>query len=167
MRRSNASLFRQMPPPPPGHVWVEWVGETSPLDNPEVQYGLITDRYTADQREVIRRLCQQRIARVHKHSRTLTRGNGARDIAGLSQDWTFGNDQRRPPGHPQSYAKALPFRDADAIKSSVVGHEFIIHDERDGEAVDLIKGTTDHEVVLVKAGAFANMGSFRREMGWR
>lgn len=163
--KSNASLFSTLPPPPAGHVWVEWVGEPSPRDNPAIELGLALKRFTRDQEQMIRRLCRARIARVHGHRRTLRRGNGAREIPTLSQDWSWGNHDRARPGHPRSYCQALPFRDADAIKSSAVGHEFIIHDERDGGAVDLIVGATG-DVRLVAAGAFGDGTSFRRAMGW-
>lgn len=171
LRKSNASLFTHLPPPPAGHVWVEWVGEPSPLDNPEIQLGLLENRFTPDQVAVIRDLCRRRIARVHNHSRTIRKGNGPGQIATLSRDWTFGDDQRKRPGHPKSYCKALPFRDADAIKSSSIGHEFIIHNERDGEAADLVLGGTgayevSSRIKIVPAGQFSSFGEFRRAMGW-
>lgn len=163
--KSNASLFRELPPPPAGHVWVEWVGEPSPLDDPRIELGMATGRFTPDQKRVIRNLSHTRIARVHGHTRTLRRGTGARELPGLSQDWRWGNHARARPGHPRSYCQALPHRDADAIKSSVVGHEFIVHGEHDGEAVDLIVGA-DGPITIVRDGErYTNGASFRRAMG--
>ncbi len=164
IRFSNESLFRpdQLPAPPPGHVWVEWVGEASPLDDPVVGFNLITNRYTEEQKAVIRGLCQHRVARVHKHTRTIRQG----DAPGISQDWRFGDDQRARPGHPKSFCQALPFRDADAIKASKYGHQFIIHAERDGEAVNTISVPRNGQVTLVTEESYRDLGGFKRAMGW-
>ncbi len=167
-RPSNASLFTEqdIPPAPAGHVWVEWVGEPSPLDSPVVQFNLITGKYTADQARVIRRLMAVRIARVHKHTRTIRRGNGAGQIPNLGVEFVrFGNDQRRRPGERGSFVQAVPFKAADAIKASECGHEFLIWNERDGEQQNAI-AIQETGLKIETRDVFGDFGMFRREMGW-
>lgn len=167
-RPSNAALFdgERLPAPPAGHVWVEWVGEASPLDSPIVRFNLATGRYNAEQQSVIRRLMQVRIARVHGHTRTLRRGNGLGQIPTLGVEAvTFGPNERARAGQPGSFLQAVPFRAADAIKASVSGHEFVIHNERDGEAVSTLT-LPDGTIRIVNADTFADLGNFRRAMGW-
>lgn len=167
-RPSNASLFReeQLPPPPPGHVWVEWVGEASPLDSPIVRYNLLMGKYSPEQNAVIRRLAQVRLARVHGHTRTIRRGNGVGQVPTLGVEFVrFGNKANARPGQPSSFLQAVPFRAADAIKASECGHEFIIWHERDGEAISnfrLPEGT----LVVVKQDTFHDFDGLRRAMGW-
>ena len=167
-RTSTSSLIEdhQLPPAPAGHVWVEWVGEASPLDSPVVRFGLMTGKYTAAQEKVIRRLMEVRIARVHRHTRTLRRGNGLGELPSLMVPIVrFGPDQRRKPGERGSFIQAIPFKAADAIKSSDAGHEFKIWRERDGEPVNTLT-LPDGTLRAFRSDQFADFGSFRREMGW-
>jgi len=167
-RKSNASLIEehQLPPAPQGCVWVEWVGEASPLDSPVVRFNLAMGRYTAEQEAVIRRLMEVRIARVHRHTRTIRRGNGYGQIPTLGVEFVrFGPDQRKRPGEPGSFIQAVPFRAADAIKASESGHEFRIWNERDGEQTNHIQ-VQDGTLKIVSQEAFKDFGGFRRAMGW-
>lgn len=167
-RASNASLVdgERLPAPPKGRVWVEWVGEPSPMDNPVVRYNLITGKYTRKQEQVIRNLARVRLARVHRHTRTIRRGNGYGQIPSLGETLVrFGPDQRRKPGTPGSFIQAVPFKAADAIKASACGHEFVIHNERDGEQVSHI-AIQETGLKVETREAFSTFTSFRREMGW-
>lgn len=166
-RPSNAPLVdgERLPEPPAGHVWVEWVGEASPLDSPVVRYNLATGRYSAEQQAVIRRLMEVRIARVHGHTRTLRRGNAPGQIPTLGVEVVhFGPNAKARPGTHGSFIQPIPFRAADAIKSSESGHEFVIHRERDGEAISALH-LPDGTIRVVRAETFADFGSFRRAIG--
>lgn len=166
-RPSNAPLVNgeRLPSPPAGHVWVEWVGEASPLDSPVVRYNLATGRYSREQQMVIRRLMQVRLARVQGHTRTLRRGNGSGQIPTLGVEVVrFGPVERARPGQPGSFVQAVPFKAADAIKSSESGHEFVIHKEHDGEAVSALH-FPDGTIRVVKSEEFASLGSLRRAIG--
>lgn len=167
-RPSNAPLYdgERLPPPPHGCVWVEWVGEASPLDSPVVRFNLATGRYTADQAAVIRRLMQVRLARTKGHTRSLVRGNGLGQIPTLGMERvTFGPNPHARPGTSGSFLQAIPFRAADAIKASASGHEFVIHNERDGEALSHLH-LPDGTLRIVSSDTFADLGNFRRAMGW-
>lgn len=163
-RPSNASLIDpdRLPEPPAGHVWVEWVGEASALDSPVVRFNLITGKYTPEQEAVIRELARKRIARTHRHSRTIRRGNGEGQIPTLGVERVkFGPNIRARIGTPGSFVQAIPHRAADAIKASECGHEFIIHNERDGEAVSVIN-LPESSVRIVKRETFASLTDLRR-----
>lgn len=165
---ANASLFegRQLPPPPTGCVWVEWVGEASPLDSPVVRFNLIRGKYTREQRKVIKELSRVRIARVHRHTRTILRGNGMGQIPNLGEPMVrFGPSQVAAPGTRGSFLQAVPFKAADAIKSASCGHEFIIHNERDGEQVNHIT-IQETGLKLQARDSFGSSEQFRKEMGW-
>jgi hypothetical protein len=167
-RPSNAPLVdgERLPPPPNDHVWVEWVGEASPLDSPVVRYRLLTGQYTAEQQAVIRRLMEVRIARTHRHTRTIRRGNGLGQIPTLGVEFVrFGPDQRKRPGEPGCFIQAIPFRAADAVKASESGHEFVIHQERDGEQQSHLR-LPDGTVRIVSEETFQDFRGFRRAMGW-
>lgn len=165
-RPSNASLLpdpERLPEPPHGHVWVEWVGEASALDSPVVRYNLISGKYTPEQVHVIRELARRRIARVHRHTtRSIRRGNGEGQIPTLGVERvTFGPNAKARPGQPGSFVQAVPFRAADAIKASECGHEFIIHNERDGEQQSHLR-LPDGTIRVVKSETFSNLTDFRR-----
>lgn len=165
---SNASLYESehLPPPPQGCVWVEWVGEPSPLDSPTVRFNLILGKYTREQRRVIKDLSRRRIARVHRHTRSIRRGNGAGQIPNLGEPLVrFGPNQRAAPGTRGSFCQAVPFKAADAIKASQSGHEFIIHNERDGEQVSTIS-IQETGLKMMADDAFGNIKALQREMGW-
>jgi hypothetical protein len=167
-RPSNAPLVdgERLPPPPIGHVWVEWVGEASPLDSPVVRHNLLLGKYSPEQEAVIRRLMEVRIARAHRHTRTVRRGNGLGQIPALGVAFVrFGPDQRKRPGQPGSFIQAVPFRAADAVKASEAGHEFVIHNERDGEQQSHLR-LPDGRIKIVSEQQFADFGGFRRAMGW-
>ena len=166
-RPSNASLINgeRLPQPPAGHVWVEWVGEASPVDSPVVRYNLATGRYTQEQEDVIRRLMQVRIARVKGHTRTIRRGNGAGQVPTLGVAYVrFGPNPKARPGTHGSFTQAIPFRAADAVKASECGHEFIIHNERDGEAISTLN-LPEGRIQVIKADAFRSLGELRRAAG--
>lgn len=165
-RPSNASLFDadRLPEPPQGHVWVEWVGEASALDSPVVRFNLMTGKYTPEQVAVIRELARVRIARTHRHTRTIRRGNGQGQIPSLGVPMVrFGPNAKAGPGQPGSFLQAVPFKAADAIKASECGHEFIIHRERDGEAQSHLK-LPDGTIRIVKRETFESLGELRRAM---
>lgn len=167
-RPSNACLVKDgdLPPPPVGHVWVEWVGEASPLDSPVVRHRLMTGRYTREQEAVIRRLMQVRVARVHRHTRTLRRGNGLGQLPALGVEMVrFGPDERVRPGQPGSFIQAIPFKAADTIKACDSGHEFRIWNERDGEQINHIQ-IVDPTLKVVARDEFREFGGFRRAMDW-
>jgi hypothetical protein len=168
-RPSNGSLInaeRDLPLPPSGHVWVEWVGEASPLDSPVVRLNLLLGRYSPEQEAVIRRLMEVRIARTHRHTRTIRRGNGYGQVPTLTVELVrFGPDQRRRPGQRGSFIQAVPFRAADAIKASDAGHEFVIHNERDGEQQSFLH-LPNGRISVVNEQTFTDFGGFRRSMGW-
>ena len=167
-RASNASLVteEQLPPPPTGCVWVEWVGEASPLDSPLVRYRMVTNQYTAEQMAVIRRLMQVRIARVHGPTRSIRRGHGLGQIPTLGVELVrFGPDQRARPGQRGSFIQAIPFKAADVVKASESGHEFRIWNERDGEQVNHIE-LPSGSIRITSEEAFRDFGGFRRSMGW-
>lgn len=167
-RPSNASMVNPatLPEPPKGHVWVEWVGEASPMDSPIVRFNLIANKYTREQRRVIKELSRVRIARTHRHTRTLRRGNGAGQLTSLHVPYVrFGPNQRAAPGTTGSFTQSVPFKTADAIKSSASGHEFIIHNERDGEHQNMIQ-IQETGLKADAHEAFKNFSSFRKEMGW-
>lgn len=162
--KSNRSLFHpsQVPDPPPGTVWVEWVGEASPLDDPVVGFNLITGRYTEDQKAVIRGLCRHRVARVHGHRRRLTPDQ----IPGLSQVWIWGRNERARPGQRGSFMQALPFADADKVKSARCGYQFLIWNERDGEQQSILNLPNAGSVILVGQETYEDSRRFKRAMGW-
>ena len=167
-RPSNASMVNAsaLPPPPQGHVWVEWVGEASPMDSPVVRFNLIANKYTREQRKVIKELSRVRIARTHRHTRTIRRGNGLGQLVSLHVPYVrFGPNQRSAPGTTGSFTQSVPFKTADAIKASASGHEFIIHNERDCEQENLIQ-IQDTGLKIETREAFNSFGSFRKEMGW-
>ena len=167
-RPSNASLIteEQLAAPPVGCVWVEWVGEASPVDSPLVRYRLLTGQYSAEQTAVIRRLMEMRVARTHKHTRTNRRGNGIGQEPTLGVEFVrFGPDERRRPGERGAFTQAVPFKAADAIKASPSGHEFRIWNERDGEQQNLI-AMPERAIRIAAEEAFQDFGGFRRAMGW-
>ncbi|WP_300268718.1 hypothetical protein [Microbacterium sp.] len=164
-RPSNASLIdepERLPEPPQGHVWVEWVGEASALDNPVVRYNMITGKYTREQMEIIREISRRRIARTHRHRRSIRRGNGEGQIPTLGVERVvFGPNIRARPGQRGSFIQAVPFRAADAIKASDCGHEFIIHNERDGEQQSKLR-LPDGTIRIVRRDTFKNIDQLRR-----
>lgn len=167
-RPANASLYEseRLPNPPKGCVWVEWVGEPSPIDSPVVRFNLIMGKYTREQRKVIKELSRVRIARVHRHTRSIRRGNGLGQIPNLGEPLVrFGPRQNAAPGTTGSFLQAVPFKAADAIKSSECGHEFVIHNERDGEQESKII-VQENGLKMAKEEAFGSPVDFYREMGW-
>lgn len=169
-RPSNAPLFDSaaLPAPPDGTVWMEWVGEPSPLDDPVVGYNLITNRYTDHQKRVIRQMCRHRVARCHRHTRLIRSGSGPEEIRALTKTYRFGNMENAQPGHPKSFCQAVTFNDAYLIKQSDVGHQFYIHNETDAAQGQLVSlpSALDGTVSLVNPETFDDPGVFHRAMRW-
>lgn len=158
-------MSRTLPPPPPGTVWVEWVGEPSPLDDDFIRLGIAAGRFTPDQVEVLRALSKRRIGPVDGVARRILRGgNGYGEIPRLCQAWTWGPSMKAAPGLPGATIQALPFGDADAVKGSDSGHEFTVHGEQDGAAVPAIALPTGR-VILAEPEQFRDFAGFRRAMG--
>jgi len=161
----------RVPDPPAGHVWLEWVGEVSPTDNPVVQFNMVTRRYTAEQMDMIRTLARRRIARVENHTRRVFKqGNGYGEIPHLSVPaLVFGPSVKVKPGEFGSFIQAVTFRDADTIKGSICGHEFRIWRERDGEP-ELNVNLPNGSITLARPEQFADTAEgrqrFLRAMNW-
>jgi hypothetical protein len=156
-----------MPEPPKGHVWVEWVGEVSPLDNPVVEYKLVTNQLDAETADILRSIAQHRVARVEGFSwRSLHTGNGLGEINHLQEPIiVWGPNGRARPGEIGSYIQAVKFADADKIKSTEVAHQFRIWWERDGLAA-MNFSLPSQTILLGKEELFEDLTSFRRAMGW-
>ena len=100
------------PRPAPGHRRIEWVGEPSPFDNPNVALKLACGHYTPIQAETIRAYHRKRIQRTPGHNRVMTK-----DRDGMTQDWVWGPKAG-------TYVRLLPNRDADKLLSGPSGAEF-------------------------------------------
>jgi hypothetical protein len=100
------------PRPTPGHRRIEWVGEPSPFDNPNVALKLACGHYTRVQAETIRAYHRKRIRRTPGHNREMTK-----DRDGMTQDWVWGPKAG-------TYVRLLPNRDADRLLSGPSGSEF-------------------------------------------
>lgn len=119
-------------------VWVEWIGQPSPMRSPTVQRLMIGNkRLPLEKKQAIRFVAANVVVRVDgTTSRTLRSGNGVGQISGLSQDWTWGPGFTKKPngrtivwsatGEPGSYIQRMPYRDADLLKQSICGPEFRI-----------------------------------------
>ncbi|MGN6033532.1 MAG: hypothetical protein ACTHQE_17905 [Thermomicrobiales bacterium] len=147
----------RVPDPPAGHVWLEWVGEASPTDNPVVQFNMVLRRYTPEQMDMIRTLARRRIARVENHTRRIFKqGNGYGELPHLSVPaLVFGPSVKVKPGEFGSFIQAVTFRDADIIKGSICGHEFRIWREHDGEP-ELNVNLPNGSITLAKPEQFAD-----------
>lgn len=97
-------------------VEVEWIGEPSPIEDPQVAYWLLragqADGYTPQQAKIVRAAARLRTGRFPGHNRELTA-----DRDGLSQDYVWGPKVG-------TYVRRVRFRDAEKIKASRSGHEF-------------------------------------------
>lgn len=156
-----------MPAPPKGCVWVEWVGEISPLHNPVIQYKLITGQLPAEDAEILRSIARLRVARVEGISwRGLHAGNGSGEIPHFTEPVVvWGPDRNAKPGAIGSYIQALTHADADKVKSSDVGHQFRIWWEKDGGGA--VQFTfPEQTITLGKEQFFRTTPEFHRAMGW-
>jgi hypothetical protein len=167
-----------MPDPPSGCVWCEWVGEVSPLENPWVEYALVTRKLTRQQEKILRAIANVRTARVDGVSwRALHDGNGLGEIPHLQglyngaviwgpcPDLGKALKPNPRPGEPGSYIQAVPHATADKIKSSTVGHQFRVWWEKDGGA-EVMFTLPAKTVTLGKEEFFEDLPDFRRAMGW-
>lgn len=113
------TLIEMPPPPKPAETAdgrrgrrIEWIGEGSPFDDPFVEFGVATGRYTAEQVDLLRRVA----LRACKRTETNTRILDQRD-PGLSTRVEWG------PG-PGNWVRVLTNQDADKVLSSASAHEF-------------------------------------------
>jgi hypothetical protein len=156
----------------PGKVYLEWVGQPSPFDDPTIQFLMLRNRLDKGVKDIIRALARRRIARIDGISRRVVfhGDNDSRAIKGLSQTWTFGPRVTRKPGQPGSYIHLVPNRDADLILGSSMGHEFrvigLAQSEPDpvlifGEKIKRNKP----EAVLTAPKEYRRINDFHRDMG--
>jgi hypothetical protein len=91
---------------------IEWVGEASPFDDPFIEFGVSTGRYTPQQVALIRRAS----LRVNKRTEHNIRRMSQED-PGLSREVLWG------PGRA-NWVQVLSYRDADILLASPNGYEF-------------------------------------------
>lgn len=146
---------------PPGYVLVEFVGDQSPFDDPFVAMRIQLGHYSRDQIEVMRAMARRAV----KPWKNLKRYVAKSHVPGLSRDYTWGTgDPKKPlmdPGEPGSFIQMMTNRDADLLRSSDSGYQFVIHPIED----QIIVPPTDIRIVerddfgqgkQLRFGAFQN-----------
>lgn len=112
---------------PPGYVLVEFVGDQSPFDDPWVTMRIQLGHYTADQVEVMREMAKRAVKPWKNVRRFIAKSH----IPGLSRNYTWGTGKDRlplmEPGEPGSFIQLMTNHDADLLKSSDSGYQFVIH----------------------------------------
>ncbi len=151
------------------HVYLEWVGQPSPFDSIGIQWMMIGNKLSPKIKRAIREMAAYGVRRVNGSTRRILE---QRHIAGLSQDYIWGPNERAKPGTPTSYIQIVTHRDAELIKASDVADEFRIlgMKEQDGDRIEnemerLLLPTT--KVTLINEQMYRHFTSLEKDMGWR
>lgn len=111
-------------PTPRTTVRIEWVGERSPFDNPNVIYGLLNKTYTSLQIKALRLAAAQANTRNGKRRRLLESGNDRRSMApvpGLKKTYIW--------EAKTGYVAEVDIADADIILGLPCSREFRLVEE--------------------------------------
>lgn len=120
---------------------VEWVGQTSLLRDPRVEYALTAGQYSKDEARMIRDAARKRVMRVDGHTeRHLTRS----DIPGLTTDYVWGP-------HVGTFIVEMPEGDARLILGCTDGEQFrdVTPDIDEADRIQPTLATLDVPATLV------------------
>ena len=113
--------------PAHGRLWVEWVGDPDPFDDPEIEHAKLTGRIRGERLSLLERM--RLTARIRHDGISIRRMVPLRVLhhggtKGLTEVWEWGPDRWRLPATRGSYIQELTFRDVEALLQSDERHEF-------------------------------------------